>query len=173
MKFIIVKYLAESTCSDVVLYTLCLDGQPENTSHLHLHSNSTEHKCIMLAWNKNWNNNVTIQWQRSNNPSWSAEENLYYCHKAFWNKVREHFIWKLWAVWNNNHAMWTDMVSPSWKYFCCDGISLLPHTFTSLGLVLLSHSDPCCRSSLWSSKRLRDNLWQGGQPHGNHPWAFA
>ena len=92
------------------------------------HSNGNEHKCTMLAWNKIWNRTVSIQWQRSNNPSWSAEENLHYCHKAFWKKVRACFIWKKWAVWNNNLTMWTDTVSPSWKYFCRNGINLLPHT---------------------------------------------
>lgn len=91
------------------------------------HSNGNEHKCTILAWNKTWNHTLSIQWQRSNKPLWSTEENLYYCHKAFWKKVRVHFIWKMWAVWNNNLTMWTDVVSPSWKYSCYNGINVLPH----------------------------------------------
>lgn len=39
-----------------------------------------------------------------------------------------------------------------------------PHAFTSVGLILTSHSAPGCGSSLWSSKRVRDNPWQGSQP---------
>lgn len=33
-----------------------------------------------------------------------------------------------------------------------------PHALTPERLVVISHSDPCCGSSLWSSKKVRD-LW--------------